>query len=246
MDILVLGFVVSDSLIGIYQVAWTLASFLAIAGSSISSTLFPQVSSLGTRKNFDQIKHLLSEGLAFSGVFLIPGFFGALIIGEDILRIYRPGFTTGALVLVILIAARGVNMYGGQFVNILNGIDRPEVAFRINAVFVGVNLVLNIGLVVVMGWYGAAIATFVSSVVYLVMGYRSLIREVGSLDIPIREIMMELLSSLAMVGFVWIASQGLPNSHIVTIGLVLSGSVVYAVSLLVMSIKIRRKALSFI
>ncbi|WP_232702135.1 polysaccharide biosynthesis C-terminal domain-containing protein [Halobacterium wangiae] len=246
MDIFVLGFVVADNLIGIYQVTWTLASFLAIAGTSITSTLFPKMSSLSTRAEFDEIKHLLDEGLVFTGIFLIPGFFGALVIGDDLLRIYRPEFAEGATVLGILIGAQVLHTFGGQFVNTLNGINRPEAAFRVNAVFVGVNLLLNVGLVVTIGWYGAAIATLVSSGVYLLLGYALLVRELGTLAIPLHEISIEIFASIVMVGFVWMSIGQFQRGHLATIVIIFAGSAVYAIVLLALSGRIRQKATSFI
>ena len=246
MDILVLGFFVADSLIGIYQVTWTLASFLAIAGSSIATTLFPKMSSLSTRDQFDEINQLLDEGLVFVGIFLIPGFFGAIVIGDEILKIYRPEFAQGTEILAILVAARGLNLYGQQFVNTLNGIDRPELSFRINAIFLATNLLLNVGLVLEFGWYGAAFATLISSGTYLVLGYLYLTSELGNITIPIVEIMFEIAASIVMIGFVWILLEVLPENHYVTIAITLTGAAIYGIVLFGLSGRIRDKTLSFV
>jgi O-antigen/teichoic acid export membrane protein len=246
MDILVLGFFVVDSLIGIYQVTWTLASFLAITGTSIATTLFPEISALNARNEPSEIKHLLDEGLVFVGIFLIPGFFGALVVGDNLLRIYRPEFAQGSIILSILIAARCINVYGEQFVNTLNGVDKPEVAFRINAVFLVANLGLNVGLVTMFGWYGAAIATLASSGVYLILGYWYLRQELGTLSIPHWEIGLEIAASLVMLGFVHLLLQQLSTSHISTIGAITAGAAVYGILLLSVSTRIREKAFSFV
>jgi O-antigen/teichoic acid export membrane protein len=50
MDTLVLAIFVSNSLIAVYEVAWNLASLFAIFGSSISRTLFPEISKLSSEK----------------------------------------------------------------------------------------------------------------------------------------------------------------------------------------------------
>lgn len=241
MDIFVLGFFVSDDLIGIYQVAWTLASFLAIIGSSIAATLFPKISSLSSRKNLKEVKHLLNEGLVFAGVFLIPGLFGALVIGSDLLQIYRPEFAKGATVLIVLIAARTANTFGSQFVNTINAINKPEVAFRVNMTFILTNIVLNVILVFKYGWYGAALATLISSIVFLAMAYRFLGKEIGGIELPVREISMQILASSIMFTIVAQVTKLLPTSHVYTLVVIFFGSVIYVAVLIMLSKRIRKK-----
>ncbi|MEA5386496.1 oligosaccharide flippase family protein [Haloarculaceae archaeon H-GB2-1] len=105
MDTLVLGLFAAYSLgglvgvthsqIGIYEVAWSLASVLGLVSVSISSTLFPALSELGSKEDYSKVRHLVDEGLAFSGVFVIPGLFGAVVVGSDLLVVYRPEFAQG-------------------------------------------------------------------------------------------------------------------------------------------------------
>lgn len=246
MDIFVLGFVVSDGRIGIYQVAWTLSSFLAIASSSISTTLFPKMSALSTQGGSEEVENLLNEALVFAGIFLIPGFFGVLVVGDELLRVYGPEFAEGATVLTILVAARGIHTYGGQFVSTINSIDRPELAFRINAIFIGANFLLNVGLVILIGWTGAAIATFASSCVYLVTGYVFIDRELRSLEVPKREIGLQILAGCAMFIPVLIAIRNVPSGHLYTISVVLFGAAIYALVLTIASKRVRDKMLSFV
>lgn len=246
MDIFILGFVVSDNLIGIYQVTWTLASFLAMASSSISTTLFPKMSSLSTQAESEEIEHLLNEALVFAGIFAIPGFFGVLVVGDDLLRVYQPEFAKGAIVLTILVAARGIHTFGGQFVNTINSIDRPDLAFRINAIFIGVNLFLNITLVILVGWIGAATATLVSSCVYLIIGYIFINRELQSLEIPKKEIGLQILASCIMFVFVLGAIRNAPRGHLYTISVVLFGGAIYALALTIISKRVRKKTISIL
>lgn len=241
MDTIVLAFFVAPALIGIYEVAWTLASTLALVGNSVQQTLFPEMSELGVEEDYDRIHHYLNEGLVFVGVFAIPGAFGAAILGPRVLRIYRPEFVQGATILLVLIVARLVAAYGSQFLGAINALDRPDVAFRINLVFVAVNVGLNVALVAAVGWFGAAIATALSATVALVLSYRALSNLIGAPEIPYGEIGREVLASGAMalvvLGLVAVA----PPSHYVTVALVLFGALVYLATLLAISGRIRRK-----
>ncbi|TKX86631.1 flippase [Halorubrum sp. SS5] len=244
MDTIVLGFFVGSSLIGIYEVAWALASVLMLVANSVRSTLFPELSELSTDDREERIHHYLNEGIVFTGIFLIPGFFGGIAVGSDLLRIYRPEFTQGATVLVILIAARTFDAYGTQFVSAINAVDRPEIAFRVNGAFVAVNLVLNVTLIARYGWQGAAVATLISGIVSLILGYRALSGLIGRPKVPFEEIFRQVVAGVIMFFAVVIGGRILPENHLATIVLIGGGAVVYGGILFAISTRIRQKALS--
>ncbi|QLH83862.1 polysaccharide biosynthesis C-terminal domain-containing protein [Halosimplex pelagicum] len=241
MDILVLGVFVGDGLVGIYTASWTLASFLTLASKSIATTLFPQLSDLGSRGDFEKARELVTDAMLFSGVFLIPGGFGAAVLGSELLQVYSAEFATGGTILVILIGARLFHAFGGQFIGALNGLDYPELAFRINAVFFSTNFVLNVVLVYLYGWYGAAAATLLSTVVYVVLGWRLLTRKVGAIRVPYRAIGHQVFASAVMAAVVWTVRPATPNPLYVTIALVAVGAAVYGAVLVVISAPIRGK-----
>jgi len=241
MDILVLGVFVGDSLVGIYTASWTLASFLTLASKSIATTLFPELSDLGNRGDFQKARELVTDAMLFSGVFLIPGGFGAAVLGAELLQVYSAEFATGGTILVILIGARLFHAFGGQFVGALNGLDYPELAFRINAVFFSTNFVLNVVLVYLYGWYGAAAATLLSTVVYVVLGWILLTREVGTIRVPYRAIGHQVFASAVMAAVVWVLRPPTPNPLSLTIGLVVVGAAVYGAVLVAISAPIRGK-----
>jgi O-antigen/teichoic acid export membrane protein len=93
MDVIVLGFFVSQTLIGIYSVAWNVSQFLTIFSNSITTTLFPEMSRLSTQEDPSAISGLIETSLAYSGLFLIPGLFGGILLSEEILRIYGRSFS---------------------------------------------------------------------------------------------------------------------------------------------------------
>ncbi|MFC7196160.1 polysaccharide biosynthesis C-terminal domain-containing protein [Halosimplex aquaticum] len=206
----------------------------------------PELSDLGTDERYDRARSLVGDGLLFAGVFLIPGAFGALVIGDRILDVYSAEFSAGATILVILIAARTVHAFGSQFVNTLNGLDYPEIAFRVNAAFFATNISLNVLLVYLIGWYGAAIATLASTTVYLAVSWFELRGEVGAIDVPLVEIGYELVASVAMAGVVWSALPYLPRNVFATVGAVFLGAAVYGAIILLLSTKIRGKVLTLV
>ncbi|MDS0281737.1 lipopolysaccharide biosynthesis protein [Haloarcula onubensis] len=245
LDTIFLSFFVGASLIGIYEAAWGIASMLAIASASISQTLFPEVSDLSTDEGYDRIRHYLDEALAFSGIFIIPGLAGAAIIGQRVLEFYRPEFGQGSTVLLVLIAAYMADTFASQFTNVINGVDRPDAAFRVNVVFILVNAVLNGVLIWWMGWYGAAIATAVSSWLRAVVGYVVLRRIIDEVSVPVGQLARQALAAVLMAAVVYPVVPFAPSGRLGTVLLAGLGAVVYATLVLALAPRVRTKARMF-
>jgi O-antigen/teichoic acid export membrane protein len=247
MDIIVLQLFVSSSLVGVYGVSWRLASVLILVSHAVSAVIFREVSDISADGNNEEVRDLLNEALFFAGIFVIPGFFGVLVLGDKILRIYGGEFVQGVVILLILILARAVNVYGSQMLNVINGINRPDIAFRINFVFIISNLSLNFSLVYLFSWYGAAVATATSSLVILVLSYRSVRRLLGPPEIPVLGILKQVASAGIMALTLLTMEFLMPfwNMYL-TVGAVFFGAFVYAMSLYALSNRVREKSWSLL
>lgn len=238
MDTLVLGVFVASGQIGVYEISWNLASILAVFSLAIQQTLFPEISSVATDDKQERIVSLLDDAFAYAGLFLIPGLVGSLLIGDFVLRIYGPEFSSGHAVLVILVASRLAYAYGEQFLNALNALDRPDLAFRINAVFFVTNISLNFVLVYLYGWIGAAVATAVSATATLLLGYRVLSRFLP-VSFPIREVAIQGLATVPMAVAVGSGRLFLDRSDVAGVLLVTVGAVTYFLALILLSGRFR-------
>ncbi|MFB6178666.1 MAG: oligosaccharide flippase family protein [Halorientalis sp.] len=239
MDTLVLGLFVSANLIGIYEVAWNLASLLAIFGTAIGQTLFPEISKISSQREMDEVRHLLEQGLSYTGLFLIPGLVGSAAVGDLVLRVYGTEFARGQVVLVLLILSRLVYAYAKQLLTVLNGIDRPDLSFRINGAFAATNLGLNLLLVWQFGWLGAAVASVTSAVVALAFAYRGTAGILGDISIPVGEIGRQVVAAAVMGLVIFVPQTMLPNTLPVGIGLVTLGAGVYFLLLVGISVQFR-------
>jgi O-antigen/teichoic acid export membrane protein len=236
MDTIVLGFFVASGPIGVYEVAWNLASVLAVFGTAISQSLFPAVSALDTSDDRESVASLTNDALAYTGLFVIPGLVGALAIGRSVLAIY--GLTSGYVVLVVLVVARLVYVYESQFVNVLNAIDKPDAAFRVSVAFITTNLVLNVVLIAAYGSVGAAVATTLSAVVGLVLGYRALSIQIP-IVLPLAEIGKQWLAAGAMGVIIYVGRLLLETGEVTALVLVPVGGVLYFTVLSVLSTRFR-------
>ena len=245
-DTIILKLFVASSLVGIYEVAWTLAATLGLLFQSINQTLFPEISELSSKGEIKSILHYLNESFVFIGIFIIPGFFGAAILGTRLLKIYGSEFTSGSLILLILIISQLLSGFGGQLRMAINGIDRPDIAFRISIATVVTNITLNFVLIWQFGWYGAAIATTVSAGVSLLLSYQALGNLIGIPKLPWRQIGYEFVASICMSVVILTAKPWLPANNYTTIGIVLVGALVYTIVLIGISDRIRQKILTLI
>lgn len=206
VDIIVLGFFVPAGLVGIYSVVWSITKFLNIFGSAISTTLFPEISKEAAEDNPRAVSNLVENALAYAGLLLIPGLIGGALVGDRLLLVYGEGFVEGTSVLVILVAALLAYTYTMQLLNTLGAIDRPDLSFRANAVFIVSNLVLNLGLVSTIGWVGAAVATLLSAIVGLSLAFRYT-RALVDFSVPYVEIGRQWVAAAVMGGLVYGARQ---------------------------------------
>lgn len=243
VDILVLGFFVPSALVGVYAVAWSIAKFLTLFGNAVSTTLFPEVSKADAENRTERVAGFVSDSVAYGGLIAIPGLFGAAILAERLLAIYGPEFTQGATVLVVLVAATLLWGYQKQLMNALNAIDRPDLAFRINVVFITTNLVLNVLLVATIGFVGAAIATALSAGLGVVISFVAL-RSVMSFRVPAGEIGRQSLAAGIMAGVVYVglmgfAAVGITHNIAIVVTLVTVGAGTYFLGLLGISSRFR-------
>jgi O-antigen/teichoic acid export membrane protein len=243
-DVIVLGFFVPQSLIGIYAVAWNIGTFLTIFTGSLQSTLFPALSEVAAKDDVQAVRNIVEQSLSYGGLFLIPGLFGGALLGERLLQIYGPEFTQGAAILAILILANVVMGYQSQLLNTLNGIDRPDLAFRVNATFVVANLILNVILVYLYGWLGAAVATATSVSISLIIAYRY-VTTLIDFELPVMAITKQFIAAGIMAAFVYVGlwvenAYHMFNYNVVfVLLLVVGGAGVYFLALLWISHEFR-------
>lgn len=244
-DILILGAFVPTALVGVYSIAWTLSNFLDLFSNAVKGAVFPEISQISAQDSSQATAGMIDGALAYTGLIAIPGLVGGLILGERILRIYGEEFVEGTSVLGLLILAVLLYSYQQQLLNAINGLDRPNIAFRINAVFVALNVSLNLVLIWQFGIEGAAVATALSATVALGLAYRALFNLI-TFHIPYGEIARQWAAALVMGAIVWGGLEAIETTEVVTnnaiivVGLVTVGAGVYFCALLVVSQRFRK------
>ena len=243
-DIIILQLFVSSSLVGIYSAAWRISEFLILFSGALGATLFPEISSISADEGSQAVSRVVEQSLVFSGLFLIPGLFGGILLGGRILRIYGPEFPQGSLILSVLIAANLFMGYQNQLLNTLNAIDRPDITFRVNVMFVVANVTLNLVLVYLFGWLGAAVATATSIMISLIHAYYHM-NKIIDFEVPLGEILRQWIAAVVMASVVYASLQvenmyhPIGHNFAVVIILVTVGACVYFTTLLGLSQEFR-------
>jgi O-antigen/teichoic acid export membrane protein len=198
MDVAIIGLFLTQAHVGAYEAAWRVTALTMLFSRAIASTLFPQVSQWDADDVKERIESVISESIVPSMLFVIPAFFGNLVLSHKILGLaFGSEFTIASVVLIILSGEKVLQSVHIILGRALQGIDRPDLAAWATVVSIVLNFVLNIALVVTFGIIGAAVATALSFAVNTVLHFY-FISQFLTIKIPYAEIGWCALSSSIM------------------------------------------------
>lgn len=171
-DTLMVGYFWGDTQVGIYRIAFKIATLITFAQFAINSIAAPMISSYHAGDDLTALKKIMLHigrlnTLMSTPIFLILIFFPGFVSG-----MFGTEFTEGSQALVILAVGQLVNALCGPVMYTLNMTGKEKVSQRIMLISAGLNVVLNAILIPTMGIVGAAWATTVSMTVWnIVAGY---------------------------------------------------------------------------
>ncbi|SDN43357.1 Membrane protein involved in the export of O-antigen and teichoic acid [Haloarchaeobius iranensis] len=165
MDVLIIGFFLTQAHVGAYEVAWRITLIVMLLSRSIAEVLLPQISRWDSEDAKNRIESAISNAITPSMIFVIPSVFGVIVFSQEILEyMFGAEFTIAWLALIILMSEKLVQAIHVILGRALKGINRPDLAAYATIVSVVANLILNVALVVEFGIVGAAAATLLSFV----------------------------------------------------------------------------------
>ena len=162
MDIIMLGYFMSASEVGLYFVAMKVALFVFLGGEILLPIVGPFFSELSERKDFESMEALfktIAKWLLYSGLFV----FGMLsILRFEVLSIFGSEYVVHKNILLILGIGHIVNGFSGSAGKILVMTGKEKWEMTNCLLIVVLNFLLNLLLIPKMGSIGAAIATALS------------------------------------------------------------------------------------
>lgn len=232
-DTIMIGYYMSNADVGVYRVAFQFSTFAAFTTVAIRAVLWPKVSRWGKIGEFRLIEEGLSRAFNYSLILAVPVFAGGTILGNKLLYFfYGVEFTKGYSVLVILLITQIVNTFQFFFTMYLGALDHQKDAFKVTAVAVTANIILNFILIPIIGIAGAAIATLVTMGLNAVLAQK-ILSKIITIKVEYTTVLNISKATIAMIIFIEIYSMLIPmHTVLLTIIPIISGGFLYVILVL--------------
>jgi O-antigen/teichoic acid export membrane protein len=197
-DVLILGFFVSSSAIGAYEIAWRVSQSMMLLAQSIRRTIYPRISAWDAEGKQHRIRELISDAILPSTYLSIPAFFGVILYSEQILVfIFDSGAGMASMALTVLMFEKIVRSLHMTISPAIMALDRPDLIVFPVAVISITNITLNIPLIWKFGITGAAVGTSTASIVGAMI-YINNLNKLITIQMPWKELVWCTISSIVM------------------------------------------------
>ena len=216
-DVMIIGIFLLKGDAGIYGVIWSFSSISLFVSSAMLSTMFPKISRWSTDGNWEDVETSFGMALTYSLILAVPILFGGIILGKDLLYYaYGADFAGGALALSIILFMRVFQVSSTLTLRYLQGIDRPNIVFRIISFTATLNVVLDWFLIQWYGIEGAAVATLITTLLTVILGCRYL-KEFIAIKVDWKGIRAILFASIIMTGVVYALTDILTADNVMEV-----------------------------
>jgi O-antigen/teichoic acid export membrane protein len=159
VDVLMLGYFLESSQVGIYSVVVNLSGILIFGLQSVGTIFSPNIAELCELKDFVNLEKLLK--VLTKWIFYVSLLIYSIIVifRVEFLSIFGPSFIAGSTALIILAFGQLVNAFSGSTGNVLLMSGKQNWELMNSGLIVIFNIFLNIILIPRYGINGAAIAT---------------------------------------------------------------------------------------
>jgi len=159
IDILMIGFLLTGSEVGIYNVAVLISGVLLFPVRGINQLVPPIISRLYEAGDVDQIQSVYSTTSRWGLIITLLPAIGIAVYRETILSVFGPSFLLGGASLVVLCAGYLVKSAAGPSGYVLMMTDHQYLLLVNQFLMATLNVLLNYVLILRFGILGAAIAT---------------------------------------------------------------------------------------
>ena len=168
-DVFMLGVMVSDAQLGIYNLAYKLASLGMLVIISMNVVLAPKIAELYKLNNITELRKTIKNATRLVILLTLPVIVVMLVFSDCILGIFGDSFIQGKMAFIIITVGVFCNVITGNVDQILNMTNNQKV-LRNNTIFSFVlNVILNYFLIPKYGIVGAAIASLFTNVIFNVI-----------------------------------------------------------------------------
>ncbi len=183
-DTLMIGYYLDEADVGIYRLAFKVATLITFAQFAINSIAAPMFSSFKAKNDLSGLRKMTRNIGYMNLAISTPIFIAILLFPSFVLDFFGEEFTAGVTPLIILAVGQIINALCGPVMYLLNMTGKEIQARNIIIVASVINIVLNFYFIPLYGLMGAAIATGLSTVVWNVMAVIRIKKEYGFISIP--------------------------------------------------------------
>ena len=228
-DRYIIGYFLDIRNVGIYSASYGLGNMVSLFYGPISMVLLPTVSKLYRDKKNDEIISHFNNLSKLYLMLAIPSMFGLTVLSKKLLiTLTTSDFTEGYIVIPIIAIGTILFNYGSIHANNLI-MHKQTKKFALISIFSAMlNIILNIILIPMIGIIGAAFATLMTYVFYLIMN-GMLSFKLLNLNIDFKFILKSIISSVVMGYCILLLNPTGAVSIIISIGV---GAIIYIIMLI--------------
>ena len=163
LDQMILGALLATSTAGAYNIAIRVTNMVDIPTNAMATIVFPQSVRLQETTEQNQIKRLYEKSVGAVLALLIPALLVVFLTSETIIRLLTNDmYPESAVLLRVTLLYVILIPFTRQFGTMLESNGKVKLNFQVTAIFVAINIGLNLLLISWMGITGAAYATLIS------------------------------------------------------------------------------------
>jgi O-antigen/teichoic acid export membrane protein len=170
VDTLMLASFESTAVVGVFSMAFKLSVITNFVIGALKTIAMPKVSELFWAKKMKELNTVLQYSTAFIFAFALPISLLLFVFPEFILSLIKDEFIEGSTTLKIFAVSQLINAASGMVAVFLNMSGNQMFFTRVVIVTTLLNIGLNYILIPIYGMEGAAVATFVSTLIWNLSG----------------------------------------------------------------------------
>ncbi|GAB3673251.1 flippase [Halopiger thermotolerans] len=161
IDRILVGSFLGPEAVGVYSAAYQLAVSITIYTFPIRSVYFPEISELFENGRTDEIEFLLDTGSRYFLLIAVPSIAGLYTLTPDLVAVLLASSAEVPSNYLVATIAVGIALRGLDRIlaTTLNAAKKNVLAAKIRYLGAGLNTVMNILLIPILGVFGAAVTT---------------------------------------------------------------------------------------
>jgi O-antigen/teichoic acid export membrane protein len=172
-DTLMLQYLQGSVDVGVYDIGYTIAQMLSVGLGSLSYLFLPNISDLHAEERWTEITHLYKLVTKWIAFVTVPPYLIVTYFPGRVISVFGSEYVDGSIYLVILASSYFVMAVSGPNKRALSAFGETRYILYVNIFTAGLNVILNLTLIVAIGTVGAAIASTISLVaVHILYCYR--------------------------------------------------------------------------